>query len=522
MRLSRLLAEASTSGPAAVPAPVVRGLGGDGIDARAASSVHDPVVSSLAQSHARVEPGALFIARRGASFDGHDMIPAAIAAGAVAVVGERLYSGVGDVPYIAVPDARLALPHLAAAFHQHPSRALAVVGVTGTDGKTTTSFLLHWLLAERFEAGLISTAGVRLGQTVLATDGHFTTPEATEVQSLLARFVAAGVSHAVLESSSHGFSQHRLDAVEYHLGVFTNLSSEHLDHHKTWENYREAKATLMRRAERSIINLDDAEAPYFEQAARDARDAARVPRLAGPFGKGAVIGYGTDPKAAVRIESVAAAEAALDLTFDVAGRRLKTSLPMIGSYNAYNAAAAVAAAVELGLEPAAAMARLEGFPGVPGRMQVVQREPFLVVVDFAHTPPALDKVLREVARQGRRSVVVIGAAGERDPGKREALGRVATALADLAIFTEEDSRSEPIDEILASMAAGAQTAGAVNGRDFLVIPDRREAIAAALDDAGAGDVVILAGKGHETTLERLTETVPWDEVAEVERALRRP
>ena len=503
MRMSHLVAE-------------LRAAGVD-VTSRRPADV-DPLVSDVVQSHQRVTPGALFVARRGASFDGHDMIPAALAAGAVAVLGERADADTGGVPYLFAPDTRSALPHVAAAFHRHPSRSVTVAGVTGTDGKTTTSFLLHWLLTDRFDAGLISTAGVRLGQTVLPTEGHFTTPEATEVQALLARFRDAGLSHAVLESSSHGFSLHRLDAVDYRLGVFTNLSSEHLDHHKTWENYREAKATLMRRAARSVVNLDDGEADYFVAAARSA--------LAESEGREPVIGYGRDPAAAVRIERVTVTGSRLELTLDIAGRARATSLPMLGTYNAHNAAAAVAAAVEFGIGPDAAMDRLASFPGVPGRMQVVQHEPFLVVVDFAHTAPALGKALREVAARGRRLIVVIGAAGERDPGKRAPLGAVSGSLADLAVFTEEDSRSEPLDDILAVMAAGAQASGGVEGRDYLLVPDRRQAIRVAIEHAEPGDVVLLAGKGHEQTLERSSETLPWDEMAEAERALheltRRP
>ncbi len=211
MLLSSLIAAASRSDPAA--------LNGGNLALQAG----DPHVTSVVQSHARVTKGALFVARRGASFDAHDLIAAAVAAGAVAVVGERPLGEVSvpaSVPYVHVGDARAALPHLAAAFHAHPSRAMTVAGVTGTDGKTTTSYLLHWLLSGRHHTGLISTAGVRIGTTELPTEGHFTTPEATEVQALLARFRAEGASHVVLESSSHGFSQHRLDAVTYALGVF--------------------------------------------------------------------------------------------------------------------------------------------------------------------------------------------------------------------------------------------------------------------------------------------------------------
>lgn len=490
--LSRLLAQAALSDPVAL-AGVELAHGGP-----------DPLIADVVQSHERVTQGALFVARRGASFDGHGVIAAAITAGAAAVVGDRPVHEIaptGLVPYLRVGDARRALPHLAAAYHQHPSRSMQVVGVTGTDGKTTTSYLLHWLLSLQHLTGLISTAGVRLGTVELPTEGHFTTPEATEVQALLARFRLAGVTHVVLESSSHGFSQHRLDAVDYDIGVFTNLSSEHLDHHKTWENYREAKATLLRRARTGIVNLDDGEAEFFAAAARHAD------------GSGSLVGYGSSAGADLRIDAVAVNGPQLGLSFVLAGRRLEGTLPMPGSYNAHNAAAALAAAVELGVEPRVAMARLAGFPGVPGRMQLVQERPFTVIVDFAHTPPALAKALAVVKPATGRLIVVVGAAGERDPGKREGLGRAAVQGADLAIFTEEDSRSEPLDAILAAMAQGAAAVGGVEDRDYFLVPDRTAAIASAVRAARPGDVVMLAGKGHEATLERLTETVPWDEVS---------
>ncbi|HET8984541.1 MAG TPA: UDP-N-acetylmuramyl-tripeptide synthetase [Trueperaceae bacterium] len=497
MPLSSLLVAASRSGPEALA------------DARSLLAP-DPIITSVVQSHARVTHGALFVARRGASFDAHDLIGAAVAAGAVAVVGERPAGEVSvpaTVPYVRVADSRRALPHLAAAFHRHPSLAMAVAGITGTDGKTTTSYLLHWLLSERYVAGLISTAGVRIGTTELPTEGHSTTPEATEVQALLDRFRDEGASHVVLESSSHGFSQHRLDAVSYRLGIFTNLSSEHLDHHKTVENYREAKATLMRRADTSIVNADDAEAEYFRAAGRHTDRSGRV------------IDFGVTAGSDVRIAKVSVDGPLLALSFEVSGVMLDGTLPMLGTYNAHNAAAALAAAVEFGVDPAVAMNRLASFPGVPGRMQVVQAQPFMVVVDFAHTPAALAKALAVVRPASGRLIVVIGAAGERDPGKRAGLGAAAVDGADLAVFTEEDSRSESIDEILAVMAAGAAARGAAIGRDYLLVPDRTAAIEAALSTARQGDVVMLAGKGHEATLERRHETVPWDEAALVTRLL---
>src|SRR5690606_7139960 len=261
-----------------------------------------------------------------------------------------------------------------------------------------------------------------------------------------------GASHAVLESSSHGFAQHRLDAVSYALGVFTNLAPEHLDHHGTLEAYREAKATLMRRAPLSVLNRDDAAYAYL---------AAAAP---------AHVAYGEHARADVRLLSVTPEAAGLALELDVHGERLAARLPLVGRYNAHNAAAAVAAAVAEGLAPAAAAERLASFPGVPGRMQVVGTRP-TVIVDFAHTAPALAKALEAVRRPGSRVIVVVGSAGERDPGKRGPLGAAAVRGAALAVLTDADSRSASVDAILAAVGAGAaaggggECAGVGRGRD---------------------------------------------------------
>lgn len=495
--LSGLLAEAQRLAPALFPAETLTPW------LSAAGAV--VTVTSVAQDHRRVTPGALFVARRGARFDAHDHLGEAVRAGAVAAVGERPRAGLGlpeSFPYLTVPDARRALPFLAAAFEGRPSTHLRVLGVTGTDGKTTTSYILHWLLLSRYEAALLSTAGVKLGATTLEPlAGHFTTPEATDVQAQLGRFLRAGATHVVLESSSHGFSLHRLDAVEYATGVFTNLTPEHLDHHGTLVAYRDAKLTLMRRAARGVVNVDDPSASYFLEAAESP------------------VTYGTKAGATVRLSAVT--ELAGGLAFDLKahGDRAHVKLPLVGAFNAWNAAAAVAAAGLEGVTLPEAAARLATFPGVPGRMQLVQAEPFTVVVDFAHTGPALAKALTALRRAGARTIVVVGAAGERDPHKRPELGREAVTGADLAVFTEEDSRSEGTTAILDEMARGANEAGASVGRDYLLEPDRRAAIRVAIGRARPGDVVLLAGKGHERTLERADVTLDWDEAAEARAAL---
>ncbi len=471
----------------------------------------DVAVRGVAQSLDLVRPGSVFVARVGAVVDAHTFARRAIDAGAICVVGVR--EGIDalpwrHVPYVHVRDDRWAVSALAATFHAHPSRALRTLGVTGTDGKTTTATLLHHLLqgpSREPEAALVSSAAARVGRRLVRFPGHFTTPEAPQVHDLLARAVRAGARYAVVESSSHGFALMRLEHVHYDVGAVTGFSSEHLDFHGTLEAYLEAKRTLVRRAAVSVLNRDDTHWLAFAEAAQR------------------VITVGEDPGADVRADDVVVGPAELRFTLVADGERVPCRLGMPGRFNLGNALVALAAAhLASGLEWDLLAERMARFRGVPGRMQVVARRPFTVINDFAHTPPALAKALAAATPgPGGRRIVVIGAAGERDPGKREPLGRAAALGADLAVFTEEDHRSEDVGEILAALAVGAEATGAREGERFWRVPDRRAAIEYALGLARAGDVVLLCGKGHERTLERGSEALPWDEAAEARAALRR-
>lgn len=474
----------------------------------AADALPDLEVAGVTQDSRRVGPGWLFVARQGAAHDGRAFIPAAVAAGAVAVAGraegrpdDRVLH---DRPYVQVPDDRAAVARLAAAFNDWPSSKLRVIGVTGTDGKTTTASLTWWLLSGLAPTSLASTAATRVGDRPHVWPGHFTTPEADDVQAFLADAVASGSRRAVLESSSHGLALHRLDEIDYALALWTNLTPEHLDFHGTLEAYRDAKRTLIQRAGHAILNRDD---PHFDAFAEAARG---------------VTSFGSDRSADWRLLDVRARPGGLALRVGLPdGREVEADLPMPGRYNAWNAVAAWAAAVHEGGEPSALGERLATAPGVPGRMQAVLRRPFAVVVDFAHTPTALAQVLGATDPDGGRTIVVVGAAGERDPSKRAPIGAAAVAGSDLAIFTEEDSRSEDPAAILDAIVTGARHAGAVEGRDFITIADRRAAIHEAIERAHPGDLVLLCGKGHEATLERAGETLRWNEADVAREALRR-
>ncbi len=511
----------------------------------------DKIVTGIAQDTRKVEVGFVFIARTGGSFDGHKFAQTAADAGAIAIVGEKKRSEISlrqDIPYIQVADSKRAVPKLAATFYAHPSQSLITFGVTGTDGKTTTSFLLHHLLSAKYKVGLLSTAGIKVGEKTLDLEGHFTTPEAPEVQKFLALFRDEGCTHAVIESSSHGFAQHRLDEVKYDYGIWTNLSPEHLDFHKTFEAYREAKLELMRRARVSVLNRDDASFSYFLNEAEKAEGkqgskGERGKQLSPPLPLAPApspITYGRHEGSDWQLVSIAAKPGEQLFTVHIRGALLMREddkslkpessgrvtiaprLPMVAAYNVHNALGALIAAHEAGVMVNDLLNKLGDFSGVPGRMEVVQREPFALLVDFAHTPPALENmlsVLRPVTEG--KLIVVVGAAGERDPGKREPLGAIAVKNADLAIFTEEDSRSEDVNVILGEMAKGAILAGGEATKTYWCISDRREAIRFAVSQAKKGDTIVLAGKGHERTLERSLETLPWDEVAEARRALEK-
>ena len=445
-------------------------------------------VTGVTHDSRRVRPGYVFVALKGQKHDGHRYIPEAIERGAVAVVGEEDLSL--PLPYARVPDARRALSLLSAAFYGFPSRRLKVVGVTGTDGKTTTSHLIHHVLnALGVRTGLISSVGYAFEKEWRYPEGHFTTPEAPELQAVLAEMVRRGETHAVVETSSHALAQHRVADVDYDLAVWTHLSPEHLDFHGDMESYFEAKASLVRRAPFAVLN---AACPF-------ARRLTERPHLA--------YGEGGDIWAEELVEEPGGLKF---LVRTKSGEAYPAYLPMIGAYNVENALAALGAASALGLPLGEATRALASFPGVPGRMQILAAEPVRVVVDFAHTPPSLRRALKALrpTTQGRL-LLVIGAAGERDPAKRRPLGEVAGELADVVVFTEEDSRSEPTEAILAELETGARGKNA----EVYLEPDRCQAIRLAARLARPGDTVVLAGKGHERTLERANEVIPWDEAA---------
>ncbi|MEO7118678.1 MAG: UDP-N-acetylmuramoyl-L-alanyl-D-glutamate--2,6-diaminopimelate ligase [Candidatus Limnocylindrales bacterium] len=471
-----------------------------------------------------VGPGTLFVAVVGQHADGHDYARAAVEAGAPAIVAERAVPGV-DVPQLLVHAARPALAVAASWVNDFPSHRLGIVGITGTDGKTTTAHLVRAMLQGcGLPAGLVGTIDVIVGGQSLGNPGRSTTPEAPELQSHLAAMVGAGDAFAVIESTSHGLAQDRAVEVAYDVAVLTNLTHEHLEFHGTHEAYRAAKRRLFELLTESqsnpekgfgktaVINRDDQWADEFIKTAQTAN--ARL------------ITYGADPSATADVRATTVREDASGMTISVETPRWsdQVTLQLAGRFNVYNALAAISVAEALALDPAAVRAALAGVAGVRGRMErIVQGQPFTVIVDYAHTPDSLAKVLDGLAplaaAGGGSLVCVFGSAGDRDVLKRPMMGRIAGERCRLVVVTDEDPRSEDREVILEQIAAGAEAVGKRHDHDLWLIADRATAIARALEMARAGDVVLLAGKGHEQSIELRDGPIPWDEATAARAAL---
>ncbi len=496
----------------------------------------DPEITAVTADSRAVTPGALFVAVRGETVDGHRFVADAVTRGAAAVVVERPVEV--DVPVLQATHGAEALAWLAAAFHDYPARQLVMIGVTGTDGKTTTSTFIHAVLqAAGLKAGLISTVGAVIGDQTLDTGFHVTTPDAPALQGYLARMVAAGFTHCVLETTSHGWAQRRTDACEFDVAVITNITHEHLDYHKTFENYRAAKARLFESlrtaalkpgvAKRAVVNHDDPSAEFLRVA------AAPVPALS----------YALQAEAEVRARGLRFTPEAMHFTALGPGFSVATLTRLVGAYNVANALAAITATVgALGIAPEAAAAGIASLAGVPGRMErIALGQPFTAIVDFAHTPNALRRALeagRELAGSGDRSVLpdpgphasgarrssgrviaVFGSAGLRDVEKRRMMAETSAELADLTVLTAEDPRTESLADILEMMAFGARSKGAVEGQTFFRVPDRGEALRLAVRLAQPGDVVLACGKGHEQSMAFGTVEYAWDDRVALRAAL---
>ena len=462
-------------------------------------------VSAVTHRADWVTPGALFAAIRGERHDGHAFLQEAAERGAVAALGEGLPAGQhSPLPYLQVPDARAALADAAALLSGHPSRELHAVGVTGTDGKTTTAWLTAALLrAGGWSTGLLSSAGYQLPDGRLrAYPAHFTTPEAPQLQGLLREMVDARAQAAVIETSSHALTLERVRGVAWDAAIWTHLSQEHLDFHGTLEDYFAAKRRLIEQAPLAVLNLDDPWTRHLRGVAPQelTYSAAQA---------------GADWRASdLRSEAGSRASFAVD---GPAGR-FRATLPLAGAFQMGNALAAMAAAHHFGVSAAELQAGLREFGGPPGRMETVPGGPGQprVVSDSAHTPLSLENTLRALRplTGGQLWAVVGSAAGGRDTSKWGPMAAVASAWADRVILTEADHRETPLEQILEAMSAAA-------GRDnWQCIGDRAQAIAYAVTHAGPDDTVLIANKGGEHFLQRGRTVYRWNDAAAAAAALR--
>jgi UDP-N-acetylmuramoyl-L-alanyl-D-glutamate--2,6-diaminopimelate ligase len=464
-----------------------------GVDVTELRGDPETMVSSVTHDSRRVIPGTLFCCVPGAVTDGHRYAPEAVAAGATALLVERIL----DLPVTqaVVPSVRAVMGPVAAAGAGHPSRRMRVLGVTGTNGKTTTTYLLEAVArAAGLAPGVIGTVETRIDGRPLP--GERTTPEAPDLQALLAGMVDAGVQVAAMEVSSHALVLNRVDGTWFAATCFTNLSHDHLDFHGDLDAYYEAKASLFvaDRTPAAAVNLGDG---YGRRLAGRAEEEGL-----------AVWGFGT-PEAPVRAEGVVGDAAGNHFRLVAAGQSAEVHCPLPGSFNVANALAAAATALAAGLPFAAVVDGLSAPVVVPGRMERVDcGQPFAVLVDYAHTPEGLDQVLRAARRLSEgRVLVVFGCGGDRDRAKRPAMGRVAGTLADAAWVTNDNPRSEDPAAIAGEVAAGFQGTAAAPA----IVLDRREAMLTAFAAARPGDVVVVAGKGHESGQTAAGVTVPFDD-----------
>ena len=490
-------------------------------------------VTGVSGDSRQVTPGHLFVAHTGDSFDGHAFIFDAILSGATVIVGEQPASEVNaPVPYLRVRDGREALAWLSAAWHDYPARRMTMIGVTGTDGKTTTvNLLYHILRAAGLKAGMISTVNAMIGDAAYETGLHVTTPDAPDVQRYLAQMVAAGTTHAVLETTSHGLAQHRVTACDFDVGVVTNITHEHLDYHGDWESYLVAKSRLFEGlttavhkpglSKLAVLNADDAS---FERLLDI--DVEQVLSYGLAVGRGSRPAIQPDVTARDVTYAPGATRFMLDARLPQKGQQeIPITTPLIGAYNVSNVLAAAAAALGLGVAPEAIQAGVAALEGIPGRMERISdaSQPFLALVDFAHTPNALRRALetaRAIAGDGGRVIAVWGSAGLRDREKRRLMGTVSAQLADLTIITAEDPRTESLEAIMAESAAACEAKGRREGTDFWRVADRGQAIRFAVELARQGDVVIVCGKGHEQSMCFGATEYPWDDREAMRRALR--
>lgn len=478
-----------------------------GIDTRAAAEHGDLQISEIAYDSRLVKPGTLFVAIRGEKTDGNKFVPDAVGRGAVAVISEQANPAAlpAEFPWIQVADARKALAISGANYYARPAEVLKLIGVTGTNGKTTTSYLVDSILrAAGCEVGLLGTIGYRLVRE--SRPAPNTTPESLDLQKYLAEIVRAGGTHAVLEASSHALAMDRLWGCPFAVAIFTNLTRDHLDYHKTLEEYFAAK--------RRLFEGTGAAAPATGVINRDDEYGQRLAGLASR-----TLTYGLEPGADVTTRKPAVSLSGTEFAAETPAGKIEIRSKLVGRYNVYNILAAIGAGVALALSREVIATGIAQLSTVPGRFERIDvGQPFLVIVDYAHSDDALRNLLataKELNPDGR-IITLFGCGGDRDRTKRPLMGEAAGRASDIVVLTSDNPRSEDPLLIINDVIVGVQRTNA----KLFVEPDRQKAIEVALDEARSGDIVLLAGKGHETYQVLRDRTVEFDD-REVARGVLR-
>ena len=439
----------------------------------------DVEITGITNDSRKVRPGYLYVAIKGYKADGHNFIKKSLECGAQAIVSEEKLSLDTSIPQIVVRNTRKALSSLSCCFYNNPSQKINVIGVTGTNGKTTTTFLTKSIIEKAgYEAGLIGTINYQIGEKMITAQE--TTPESVELQRLIAEMVAAKMKFAVMEVSSHSAIQHRIENIDFKTAVFTNITAEHLDYHKTISNYMNAKLELfknLRKDSFAVLNADDEFSEYFAD-----RTNAKI------------LWYGIKNDADIKAEICRESTSDIMIKLKYSGKEIDMKIPFVGVHNVYNVLAAVASAISLGFELDVIKSGIETAPTVPGRLESVPcNRGFEVVVDYAHTPHALETVLQALRNLVKgRILLVFGCGGDRDKEKRPLMGRIADEKSDVFWLTNDNPRSEDPLNIIDGIKAGIKP-----GRSFHTQINRHKAIADALSEATDGDLVLVAGKGHE-------------------------
>ncbi len=466
------------------------------------------LISGISLDSRKVSPGDLFVATVGKQINSHQFIPQAISRGAACTVGEE--TGIAlEIPYIRVENARLALAFLSAAFYRFPARKLTVIGVTGTDGKTTTCNLIYQILLEcGIPSGMISTVNAVFGDETIDTGFHVTTPDAPVMQYYLAKMVSKGLTHVVIETTSHGLAQHRVDACEFDIGVVTNVTHEHFDEHGNYKSYLQTKSMLLKSLTKTtrklsgnprlaVLNVDDSSFDYLKSISPASYKA-----------------YSLSGNADVIANNIRLFPGGSEFTVIGDGLNVPVRNRLPGRYNISNCLAALTAAIYgLGIKPNLASQGIYNLSRIPGRMEIIDLgQEFDAIVDFAHTPNALKNAIETVRTfTPGRVITIFGSAGLRDRDKRRMMAEISAVEADITILTAEDPRTESLDNILHEMVEGAVSKGGVEGFSLWRVPDRREAFRLGVKIARKGDTVMACGKGHEQSMCFGDVEYSWDD-----------